>query len=73
MKCGENCFIVGMHPKVKHEGQLIFYFITFLIKSHFVVVGLNIRMHDELLGAHSLGHDSNFNQHQILCLMCAKG
>jgi hypothetical protein len=25
------------------------------------------------LGTHSLGHDSNFNQHQILCLMCAKG
>jgi hypothetical protein len=29
MKCGENCSIVGMHPKVKHEGQLNSFLLPF--------------------------------------------
>jgi hypothetical protein len=69
----KNVLLLACTPLAKHEGQLIYFFITFLIKSHFIVVGLNIRMDGELFNARSLGHDSNFNQHQISCLMCAKG
>jgi hypothetical protein len=69
----KNVLLLACTPLVKHERQFLKIRITFLIKFHFIVIGLSIRMDDELLGVHSLGHDPNFNQHQISSLMCAKG